>query len=344
MNEYIRASDYLEFSIIICAYTEKRWDSILQVVEAIQDQTLPPQEIILVIDHNPDLYRRASQQLMNILTVENQQQPGLSGARNTGISFAKGDFFAFIDEDAIPEPDWLEQLASGYNDPEIMGVGGAIEPLWESRQPAWFPDEFGWVVGCTYLGMPVTASPVRNLIGANMSFRREVFEITGGFRHDMGRIGTIPAGCEETELCIRARNRFPGKILLYQPGAKVKHRVPSTRASWEYFRSRCYAEGISKALVANYVGSGDGLASERDYTFHTLPAGAGRGLREGIQYGKPEGLLRAAAITAGLLITAAGYLVGSITQKIRHYRSSYQEAYRYPETGIIENGKHFTGE
>ncbi|MGE5223999.1 MAG: glycosyltransferase family 2 protein [Omnitrophica WOR_2 bacterium] len=344
MNAFAHPDSHPKFSVIICAYTEKRWESLLQAVESVQNQTLPPREIILVIDHNPDLFRSASQQLKNILTVENQQEPGLSGARNTGISRAQGSFIAFMDEDAIPAPDWLEKLATPYRDPEIMGVGGAIEPIWESRKPAWFPDEFTWVVGCTYKGMPVAASPVRNLIGCNMSFRREVFETSGGFRNDMGRIGSIPAGCEETELCIRARHRFPGKTLLYQPEAKVKHRVPSIRSNWRYFQSRCYAEGISKALVANYVGSGDGLASERDYTFHTLPEGVGRGIKEAISQGKPAGLLRASAIIAGLLMTAAGYLVGSISQKIVQYRSSLRGSYRYQRTGMIEHGKHIAGE
>lgn len=171
-----------------------------------------------------------------------------------------------------------------------------------------------------------------------------IHQASGGFRNDMGRIGSIPAGCEETELCIRARHRFPGKTLLYQPEAKVKHRVPSIRANWRYFQSRCYAEGISKALVANYVGSGDGLASERDYTFHTLPEGVSRGINEAISQGKPAGLLRASTIIAGLLMTAAGYLVGSISQKIVQYRSSLRGSHRYQRTGMIGHGKHIAGE
>ena len=100
-------------------------------------------------------------------------------------------------------------------------MGGAIEPLWESDRPRWFPPEFDWVVGCTYRGMPCEPKPVRNLIGCNMSFRREVFAQIGGFRDEIGRVGARPSGCDETELCIRLGQRLPHALLLYSPCARV---------------------------------------------------------------------------------------------------------------------------
>src|SRR5205085_69247 len=83
-------------------------------------------------------------------------------------------------------------LLPAYANLEVIGVGGTVEPLWLHGRPPWFPPEFDWVVGCTYCGMPEVAGPVRNLIGCNMSFRREVFEGVGGFRSGIGRIGTYP--------------------------------------------------------------------------------------------------------------------------------------------------------
>jgi hypothetical protein len=85
--------------------------------------------------------------------------------------------------------------------------------------------------------------------------------------------------------------------------------VPAARARWGYFRSRCYNEGRSKALVARLVGAHDGLATERSYTLRTLPQGVAGGLADALG-GDGAGLLRAGAIIAGLLITAAGYLAG----------------------------------
>jgi len=211
----------------------------------------------------------------------------------------------------------LSRLCRHYDDAAVHGVGGKITPNWVSERPFWFPPEFDWVVGCTYLGMPETAAPVRNLIGCNMSFRRELFTEIGGFRDGIGRIGTLPVGCEETELCIRAHQKWPERKLLYEPQAKVLHRVPAERGQWRYFRSRCYAEGISKALVTGLVGAQDGLSNERQYTLRTLPAGVWKGMADGFRAQRRGGPQRAAAIICGLTFTACGYLAGKLKRNGR---------------------------
>lgn len=302
----------LTISVIICAYTEKRWADLLAAVRSIQKQRTAPLEIIVVIDHNRRLWQRALQALPGVQVIENKQQQGLSGARNSGIAVARGDIIAFMDEDAVAESTWLSYLAAAYQRPQVMGVGGAITATWETGRPAWFPQEFDWVVGCTYQGMPTMPQAVRNLIGCNMSFRRELFIAIGGFRLGMGRIGTKPVGCEETEFCIRAQQRWPDHLLLYQPLARVYHYVPTQRSTWRYFYARCYAEGLSKAQVTESVGAQDGLAAERSYTFRTLPQGALRGLRDGCGRGELGGFGRTAAITAGLATTTAGYVTGQV--------------------------------
>jgi GT2 family glycosyltransferase len=301
-------------SVVICAYTEARWDDLVAAVKSVQCQTIPPKDIVVVIDHKPGLLERARAQLPSVVAVENVEPRGLSGARNSGVAVAQGEVIAFLDDDAIAAPDWLERLGAAYTAPNIVGVGGAIEPFWQDGRPRWFPSEFNWVVGCTYQGMPEATAPVRNLIGANMSFRREVLAMVGGFRSGIGRIGIIPTGCEETELCIRARQRSPDKVFLYEPGSRVRHRVPTSRIQWGYFRSRCYAEGLSKARVSLLVGAGDGLASERTYTFRTLPRGVIRGVADTFLRRDPAGLARAGAIIAGLLITTAGYVAGTVSR------------------------------
>jgi GT2 family glycosyltransferase len=303
-----------DISVVICAHTEARWEQLTRAVESLQCQSVAPLDILVVIDHNPALADRAYRRLPRIRVIENEQQPGISGARNSGIAAAGGSIIAFLDDDAIAAPDWLEQLLAGYSSPNILGVGGAIEPHWQGQRPRWFPEEFDWVVGCTYLGMPRAATPVRNLIGCNMSFRREVFARIGGFRDEIGRVGTRPSGCDETELCIRLGQRLPHALLLYTPLARVQHHVPATRARWAYFRARCLLEGRSKALVARLVGAGAGSATERAYTLRTLPRGVARGLVDTLLRCDPGGLARAGAITLGLAITTAGYLQGMAGQ------------------------------
>lgn len=294
-------------SVIICAYTEARWNDLCEAVASVNNQVLPPQEIILVIDHNDPLFQRASHFFLDEVVLENQEEQGLSGARNTGIAAAQGNIIAFMDEDAVAEPEWLQHLVETYADSRVMGVGGAIIPIWMKAHPDWFPDEFRWVVGCTYRGMPVQKAPIRNLIGANMSIRRKVFENVGGFRTGLGRVKTMPLGCEETELCIRAQQRWPASSFVFNPEARVHHRVPAQRGTLRYFASRCFSEGISKSTVSQLVGARDGLSSERQYMLHTLPEGIFEGLTSGF-----TGWRRAGAILLGLAITGMGYLRGMI--------------------------------
>ena len=296
-------------SVVICAYTLDRWGELLSAVASVQAQRLPAKQIIIVIDHNDALLERAQAAFTDALVCANTASRGLSGARNSGIAAAVGAVIAFLDDDAVAAPDWLERLAAAYADPNVLGVGGAIEPRWMSGRPSWFPSEFDWVVGCTYRGMPEVSAAVRNLIGANMSLRREVFAQIGGFTNGIGRIGTRPLGCEETELCIRLHQWQPSAVLRYEPAAQVGHLVPASRANWRYFRQRCYAEGLSKARVAQMVGQQDGLSSERSYVARTLPLGVVQNLAAVLR-GDIAGATRAVAIGVGLGTTGLGYLVG----------------------------------
>jgi glucosyl-dolichyl phosphate glucuronosyltransferase len=302
-------------SVIICAYSEDRWNELIAAVGSVQQQTLPPGEIIVVIDHNPGLLKRVRENVPGVVVVENTEAHGLSGARNSGIAVAKSQVVAFLDDDAIASPGWLMILNEAFSDPKVLGVGGAVLPRWVDDEPTWLPEEFHWIVGCTYRGMPQSTARIRNPIGANMSFRREVFETLGGFRSGLGRVSTRPLGCEETELCIRACQLWPHSTFLYQPHASVFHRVPANRTCWGYFCSRCFSEGLSKAAVARYVGITDSLSSERTYTCQTLPRGFFHGITDALFRFDLSGFLRTGAIVVGLGITMMGYLVGTIAQR-----------------------------
>jgi glucosyl-dolichyl phosphate glucuronosyltransferase len=308
-------------SVVVCAYTEKRWDDLVAAVASCGAQTVPPLETIVVVDHNPNLLRRLRLAMPHVRLVENAEEQGLSGARNSGVRAAAGDVVAFLDDDATTAPDWLEHLTSAYLDERVIGAGGSVEPVWPNTRPATMPPEFDWVLGCTYRGLPTCPGPVRNMIGANMSLRRELIEDVGGFRNGIGRNGSRPLGCEETEICIRARQRRPDAIILYEPRARVYHRVPSERMSWRYFGRRCYAEGLSKAAVVAYAGSADGLASERSYTLRTLPSGVLRGVADTLSRRDIAGVARAFVIVAGLLMTTIGYAVGRVRERSDSRRS-----------------------
>lgn len=303
-----------DISVVICAYTEDRWDQVCAAIESVRAQSLPSNDIIVVIDHNPALYQRLMAAVHGVRVLENREAKGLSGARNTGSAVARGEIIAFLDDDAVAHPDWLKFLNDAYENPAVMGVGGLTVPNWQRARPAWMPEEFYWVVGSSYSGMPPSGAPVRNLIGANMSFRREAFDLVDGFKAGIGRTSDErPLGCEETEFCIRLGQHSPGSLFVMEHRAMVSHFVPDARCRFSYFVSRCYAEGISKAQVTANVGSADGLSAERSYVTRTLPLGVARGVAD-LFRGKPSGLGRAGAIIAGLTVTTAGYLSAKLSQ------------------------------
>ncbi|MEU9702061.1 glycosyltransferase family 2 protein [Streptomyces sp. NPDC047981] len=308
-----------QFSVVICVYTEERWEDILAAVDSVRNQSRPAREILLVVDHNERLLARLNRRFADgtdgsvhgeeVRVLANAGPRGLSSGRNTGIAASRTEFVAFLDDDAVAERDWLRYLASGYDDPHVMAVGGRTLPAWASgRRPDWFPEEFDWVVGCTYRGLPPGRVRVRNVLGGNASFRRTAFDAAGGFATGIGRDGDRrPLGCEETELCIRLSQVLPEAVLLIDDRAVIHHKVPAVRERFGYFRTRTYAEGLSKALVSRSVGAGKGLEAERRYTTRVLPAGVVRGLRDAL-LGRPGGAGRAGAIVAGVAITAGGYV------------------------------------
>lgn len=294
-------------SVVVCTYTDDRWDDLCAAIASLRAQRRVPDEIVVVVDHAPALFARASAAFeSDVHVVENARTPGLSGARNTGIAASRGEIVAFLDDDAVAEPDWLDRLLAPYADPRVVAVGGRVVPRWEVARPRWFPPEFDWVVGCTYVGHRETAGEVRNVIGANMSFRRSTLEAAGEFRSGIGRDATAPTGCEETELCIRARQHDCGSVIWYAPDAVVAHRVPAARATPRYFLARCSAEGVSKARISRHVGTRDGLASERAYLMRTLPRAIARDLLAG-------SLGRVLAAVAGVIVTSAGLVRERVT-------------------------------
>ena len=300
-------------TVVLCAYTLDRWDDIRAAVDSLRRQTHRPAEVVLVSDHNDELLERSRAEFPDVAVVANTGPRGLSGARNTGVALATAEVVAFLDDDAAADPHWAERLLDAYSDSRVLGVGGGVAPSWRAPRPAWFPDEFLWVVGCSYEGLPGTRAEVRNPIGANMSFRREVFDVAGGFDANIGRLGKDAAGCEETEFSIRARRLLPEGRILVEPAATCLHNVTSERVSRSYFRRRCRAEGRSKALVSRLTDPGSALASERVYMVRTLPRGIARGLRD-LARGDRSGGARAWAIVEGTALTVSGYVVGRLRQ------------------------------
>jgi glucosyl-dolichyl phosphate glucuronosyltransferase len=296
-------------TVIVCAYTHKRWELTRAAIRSVVRQVPPPEQVLLVIDHNPALAARARNELTGITVLENDDAPGLSGARNTGLRAATQPYAAFLDDDAEARQGWLKSLTDPYADPKVVATGGHVEPVWPGFRPAWLSSTFYWVVGCSYTGLPDRVAPIRNPIGANMSMRTELALSVGGFDSSVGRVRGKARGCEETELSIRLTAARPGASVLYVPAAVVDHHVAEDRTRLSYFIRRCWNEGRSKATVVRLVGAAPGLERERRQVIAVIPVALLTDFRR-LAAGELAALARQATVLSGLAATTAGYIVG----------------------------------
>jgi len=163
----------LEASVVICSYTLDRCADLERAVESVLAQRGQVREIVVTIDHNAQLLEWAGQRWgggtrIPVRVVANGGARGLSGARNTGVAVSRSEIVAFLDDDAEADPTWIELLPAVYVDPRVVACGGVAAPRLTGTRPGWWPLEFDWVVGCSYVGLPTSRATVRNLVGANM--------------------------------------------------------------------------------------------------------------------------------------------------------------------------------
>ena len=302
----------LAVAVVICAYTLKRWELTRLAVASVLSQRPAPAQLLVVIDNNAELAAVARRELPGVTVLESSAAPGLSGARSTGLLASAQPITVFLDDDAEARAGWLASLIEPYREQGVIATGGRVIPRWWSAtRPSWLAPEFDWVVGCSYLGLPESAGVVRNPIGANMSVRTQAALDAGGFEGTIGRVGTRPRGCEETELAIRLTAGVRGSKVMYVPTAAVDHYVPKERTRMGYFLSRCWHEGQSKAAVVRLVGASSGLKSERHHAAVAIPASLLRDLRS-LLTGDLAGAKRMAASVCGLCVSAGGYIVGRL--------------------------------
>ena len=296
---------HLRASAIICCYTQDRFDLVLDAIDSLLDQTIAAHEVIVVVDHNALLAQRLRAARPHVRVVESDEDVGISGARNAGLKAASGDVVTFLDDDATAERDWLAGLLEAYRDHDVIGAGGAGIPRWDATQPTWLPHEFYWVIGCSWVGLPDTAAPTRNLTGPGMSFLRAACLAVGGFAGEFYSTDR-EIFCEETEFSIRLTQHFPGRKLIYVPDVRAHHCVPRERTTVRYFLGRCWREGRAKRITARLVGADAGLSRERAHLTRVLPRACLTALRDLVR-GDRSALGRAAALIGGTFVTALSF-------------------------------------
>ncbi|GAA0486556.1 glycosyl transferase family 2 [Paractinoplanes deccanensis] len=297
------ASPGPDATVVIPTHTERRWESLRRTVASALAQDLKPAEVIVVADHNPGLFERATRAFPGVTVLENTAIRGASGNRNTGAFHARSELIAFLDDDTVAHPGWLGHLASAFTDPGVVGAGGSIRPAWQRRRPRWMPDELLWTVGVSYAGMPTTATEIRNVWSASMMVRRGAFLAVGGFRAGFGKLGDRNRP-EDTELCLRISAETGGRWM-YVPASVIEHDVPVDRSTFRFFLRRCYAEGRGKVQMSALLPRDRQLATEQDYLRRTLPRAVARDIVAASRGHGGFHALRAATVVAA--VVAAGF-------------------------------------
>ncbi len=304
----------LPVSVVIACHSQRRLRHLRAAIESVQAQELKPEEIVITVDHEPDLYRTLREEFPNLTVVENELSRGASGNRNTGVKHSITPLVAFLDDDARARPGWLAALVEPFADPLVVCTGGYVAAAWESQEPRWFPQEFAWVVGASHLGLPVTRAKVRNVWSENMAVRSDVFASVDGFRVDFGKVGTVSRP-EDTDLCIRMGKALPGASLLFVPEAVVDHHVGNERTGLMFFLRRSYFEGRGKVELARINSGNDDLTDEQAFLRRTIPQGLLRYVGQGIVKRDGNELRRATALLGGVLAAAIGAAVSLVSQR-----------------------------
>jgi glycosyltransferase involved in cell wall biosynthesis len=232
-NNYQKNSEKtatLSVSVVIC--TRDRSKQLAQCLESLQNLSPPPQEII-VVDNAPtdNLTQQVVEQMSNVSNIKYvlEPRPGLDIARNTGLFNCTGDIIAYTDDDVMIHPYWIRQLQYSFINPKTMAVTGLVlagEITTESQyifekfssfnrgyQPILFDSEYfkkyqKWGVPVWHIGA-----------GANMAFRRNIFELVGNFDE---RLDVGAAGCSgDSEMWYRILAE--GYDCRYEPTTIVYH-------------------------------------------------------------------------------------------------------------------------
>jgi GT2 family glycosyltransferase len=310
-----------DITVIVCAFTQRRLQVTVACIEAVLAQSPAAAAVVVVVDHNEALQAQLAERFGDprVTVMSNPRERGLSHARNAGVERCTTPLVAFIDDDAIPDPGWLAGLRAALESEAVVAAGGHARPRWAQEQPRWLAPELLWTVGCSYAGM-VRAGPARNPLGCNMAFRADVFARVGGFDPAVGRLGSKPLGCEETELCLRTLRDQPGAAVVIIEGAEVDHLVTAERCRRRYVVRRCFYEGISKALVRLLADSA-ALDTERGYLTRALPAATLRALRAVPREGATAAM-RAMLIPASVAAATCGYVLGRVVFAVRPPRTA----------------------
>lgn len=175
-----------------------------------------------------------------------ETKQGLSHAKNRGWKEAKGKYVAYIDDDAIAQTDWVEQIINFHKThPSIQVFGGPYDRFFHNSPPSWLPENYGTL----NLGKRIRQLNSRNewLSGSNIIFNKLILEKYGGFVTDLGMKGDKILYGEETELLVRLKK--DGESIYYVPSISVKHLVADYKLHFWWILKSDYYRNFSISLM-----------------------------------------------------------------------------------------------
>jgi glycosyltransferase involved in cell wall biosynthesis len=242
----------LKLSIILPTYN--RADSLGRALSALLHQTADPATYeVIVVDNNstdgtPAVVAAFDDGRVRAVTEPRQ---GLSYARNAGVEAARGEIVAFTDDDVEAAPDWVETVLSLMSKhPCVDAVGGRVLPAWEGERPRWLTRDH-WAPLALQDHGDFRRTFDRNapigLVGANVAFRRGVFDRIGRFSPSVQRVKNGIGSTEDHEFM--ARLYAAGGRALYHPRMLVMARVQPDRCRRTYHRRWHEGHGRFHALM-----------------------------------------------------------------------------------------------
>jgi GT2 family glycosyltransferase len=224
-------------SVTVAVCTRGRGDRVMATIDAFENLRYGRPIDIVVVENAPEngelkaaLEARPPRADRRVRYVV-EPIGGLSRARNRATAVAHGEVIAFTDDDAIPEPNWLEALVAGFQiDPRVGAAGGlTLAAELETQAQEWYENFDGFNRGRGLEAMmftpgdpdthPLYPIPLR-FAGVNMAFSRELLIQLGGFSPLLGA-GTGTGGAED--VAIAAEVLLHGRFIAYEPAAVVRH-------------------------------------------------------------------------------------------------------------------------
>ncbi len=238
-------------SVVVCTYN--RAPMLKDMLESFLRQRSLDRLLreVVVVDNNSTDGTRAVvaefQQRCARLRYVFEPRQGLSVARNRGTAETTGQAVAFLDDDILVDPGWLEGMSDCYLQTRADVVGGRCSLELRGPVPPWFGPVFRKDVSEVELGdrrLPIRRA---NLIfGQNLLVRRDVLEAHGGFCEELGRQGRALGCGEDTQLVAAVLAR--GGTVLYEPAALGGHVVGPDRLTWDYFWEISRSRAASRAV------------------------------------------------------------------------------------------------